>query len=266
VWSRIFYRPGDAYPFHSHEFAEFFWIEDGTLRHRCDHGEHRMDQGMIALIHPDRRHALEPWPGHHCVLVNVTIAPEVLERLHQRYGPWWHLAPDRPWHHRLSAADLQALQAWIEILGSGAPSILTVDAFLCDLLRRLERQTESSPLDVLPEWLRDALEACREPPQLSQGLAALVHLTGRSREYIARLLRQQCNTSPTELLNGMRMRYAAERLRLGDETVTDLAADCGYTNLTHFYRLFKAAYGCTPKGYRLQARQAASGNPLPNSR
>ena len=256
--SRVFYRPGDRYPEHRHEFAEFFWIEDGALHHRFDGGERRMRPGDLARVHPDRRHALEPAPGHHCVLVNVTLHPDLLPDYRERYGDgWWH-RDDRPWHHHLDGADLQALQAWVETLGDDRHSRVAVDAFVCDLLRRLERTRSTSPLDALPAWLRDGLEACAEPPLLAEGLPALVRLTGRSREYIARVLRRDLATTATACFATMRLRYAADRLRLGAESVSAIATACGVVNQTHFYRLFRDRYGCTPGAYRRRARSAAA--------
>lgn len=261
--SRVFYRPGDRYPEHRHEFPEFFWIEDGSLRHRFDGGERRMRLGDLALVHPERRHALEPWPGQHCVLVNVTLHPDLLPGYCERYGDgWWH-TDDRPWHHRLGGADLQAMQAWVESLGEERRSRIAVDAFVCDLLRRLERAGVDSPLAGLPAWLRDGLEACAEPPLLGEGLPALVRLTGRSREYIARVLRRELTTTATDLFAAMRLRYAADRLRLGREPVTAIAEACGAVNLTHFYARFRATHGCTPGAYRRRIRSTASAGVLP---
>ena len=45
-----------------------------------------------------------------------------------------------------------------------------------------------------------------------------------------------------------------DRLATSDEPITSIALDCGLENLGHFYRLFHARYGSTPRGYRLRQR------------
>ena len=110
----------------------------------------------------------------------------------------------------------------------------------------------------LPPWLADAIQASAEPPQLAEGLAGLTRRCGRTREHVARTLKQGMGMSPTELITHMRCRYAARELALSDRSIQEIALDTGIETLSHFYRCFKKQYGTTPRHYRLQARQAAS--------
>jgi AraC family cel operon transcriptional repressor len=42
---------------------------------------------------------------------------------------------------------------------------------------------------------------------------------------------------------------------MGDQEILDIALDCGIGNLSHFYSLFRAETGMTPRAYRLSHRQ-----------
>ena len=51
-------------------------------------------------------------------------------------------------------------------------------------------------------------------------------------------------------LNDYRLSMAARTLLSSDDNIIDIAADCGYDNLSYFNRIFKKKYGVTPSAYR----------------
>lgn len=57
-------------------------------------------------------------------------------------------------------------------------------------------------------------------------------------------------TSPTQLLQSIRVHRAAERLAFSSDPVIEIAAECGYQSLSHFYRVFARHTGVTPLEYR----------------
>ena len=46
------------------------------------------------------------------------------------------------------------------------------------------------------------------------------------------------------------MQYAAMALGSSDQSISGVALDCGIENMSHFYKLFRAHYGVTPRAYR----------------
>jgi AraC-like DNA-binding protein len=107
-----------------------------------------------------------------------------------------------------------------------------------------------------PQWLVQVLDAMAEPPLLGEGLAAMVRLSRRSREYIWRSCKESYGQSPQDLLNELRMAYAERALRISDEPIAHISYSCGYSNISHFYRLFNKSYGQTPARYRRRHQSA----------
>lgn len=54
----------------------------------------------------------------------------------------------------------------------------------------------------------------------------------------------------THELQIIRLDRARERLCRGDRSVIDIAFDVGFSDASHFYRLFKRRFGCTPGEFR----------------
>ena len=61
-------------------------------------------------------------------------------------------------------------------------------------------------------------------------------------------------------LADVRLRHAAIMLQNEEKSITEVAMDCGYRNLSHFLRSFKKKYQLTPKEYR-KAMQKVRGVP-----
>ncbi|MGC3943959.1 MAG: helix-turn-helix transcriptional regulator [Chryseolinea sp.] len=54
-----------------------------------------------------------------------------------------------------------------------------------------------------------------------------------------------------EHVNQLRMAHAARELMLGSSPIIEVALDCGFNNLAHFYALFRKTHGMTPRRYRM---------------
>jgi AraC family cel operon transcriptional repressor len=101
-----------------------------------------------------------------------------------------------------------------------------------------------------PTWLIQACSDIRKPEHFSRGVEQFLRLCGRSREHVARTVRQHLHQTPTEYVNSIRMTYAQRQLEMGSQDILDIAMDCGIQNLSHFYNLFRARTGTTPRKYR----------------
>ena len=91
---------------------------------------------------------------------------------------------------------------------------------------------------------------------MAGGVENFLRLCGRSREHVARTVRQHLGTTPTEHVNRLRMAHARRQLEMGDRDILEVALDCGIGNLSHFYDLFRRDTGTTPRAYRLAHRRA----------
>jgi len=82
----------------------------------------------------------------------------------------------------------------------------------------------------------------------------LASLAGTNRTYIYDALRECAGVTPTDFINGYRLRYAARLLASTPDSVALIAELCGLTRRT-FYRLFDEAYSMSPSDYRKAAKK-----------
>jgi AraC family transcriptional regulator len=81
-------------------------------------------------------------------------------------------------------------------------------------------------------------------------LAALARVARLSKYHFLRVFRRAVGATPHQYLIATRLRRAAARLSGTSESVTSIAFDCGFGDLSTFNARFRAAFGRTPSDYR----------------
>ena len=67
-----------------------------------------------------------------------------------------------------------------------------------------------------------------------------------------RCFRAMLGTTPIQYVKQLRVQRAAELLLTTDRRVADIAAQCGFQDISYFTRTFRELRGCTPQQYRLR--------------
>jgi len=238
---------------HRHDFNEVFWIESGAGSQVVSGVISTLSAGDLVFVRPEDEHGFRAGPRG-LGLLNLALCPTVVADLEERYfprgqGPWSGPVVER--RRRLSPSALRRLAGQAERVAQaygGAQERRAVDRLLLDLFDSMDADGGTGPA---PDWLRQALTTLGSDRQrLLVGGAALVGMSGRSREHVARTVRKTLGTTPSALVNRLRLERAAEDLRMTDRPITTIALDAGFQNLSYFYRRFRQQYGGTPKAYR----------------
>lgn len=83
-------------------------------------------------------------------------------------------------------------------------------------------------------------------------LAELVHL---SKSYYMWCFKKAVGIGAIEYLTQLRIKAALNLLQTTESSISDIALQCGYGNLSNFNRQFKRIVGCSPNQYRGQFRE-----------
>jgi AraC family L-rhamnose operon regulatory protein RhaS len=242
-----------------HDFLEIFYVVSGAGAFHIDGRTHRCQEGDVVVVPVGGVHRLEDDPARPLALYGICIAPWV-----------WKAEPSLP-------DDLPA--------GPLPVSALVVSQVRSDLRRLLYEQTESRPggrawvvgqaLQLLVTLARSCrgLGAC--PPSAREGpiaahreavkryLAELPHHffeatdldqtaagLGMSRRRFTQLFREITGISWSCHLTRLRIDYACQLLRETPRSVVAVAFECGYEELSSFYRAFKRQMGQPPHAWR----------------
>lgn len=246
-------------PVHDHDFAELFWIRDGGGGHHWINGfSERLRGGSLVMLRPSDRHGYTPLRGQAMRMVNIGFCREKMGALRRRYfrdDPRWFGRSGRgPLTFQLDGGQLEGLEAEFRWLRMAPRTEVSIDTFCLNLVRILGPVPPTAEgMRGTPGWLLTAMrrfedgEAAHAPT-----LRHFFGLCGRSPEHVARAMRAATGHTPSEWVNGVRLRRAARLLETTDQSVLEVALACGFESLSYFHRLFRRKYGMPPRGYRLR--------------
>lgn len=135
---------------------------------------------------------------------------------------------------------------------------LLLEVFLT-FYREVPHRSENRKKDDVLRKLKDVTRYVEEHYQQQISVKELAEVCHFSEYYFMRFFRQYMNMTCVEYLNQYRLDIAAGHLSRGEKSVTDIALDAGFFNISYFNRVFKKNYGMTPSQYRRLAGEQGGG-------
>jgi AraC-like DNA-binding protein len=115
---------------------------------------------------------------------------------------------------------------------------------------KIEAGSDAAPAPSIPELLRKPLEKMRLYFHLPLRVGELAALAGTSPSHFTRLFGRVMGTSPINWLRRERINQAKRRLGETQDSIKEIARQCGYSDAFYFSRDFKQFTGSTPTDYR----------------
>ena len=73
---------------------------------------------------------------------------------------------------------------------------------------------------------------------------------GYCAEHFCRKFKEATGITPMNYLKIYRLEQALKKIKAGEQNISEIAAQCGYSDANYFTRCFKAHYGVPPKHYK----------------
>jgi AraC family cel operon transcriptional repressor len=244
---------------HFHNFQELFWIDEGAGWHWINGEKRRLEPGTVLLIRAPDAHSFSASSGEYMLMTNVAFGCATWKYLRERY---FRARPDCFAKSHISAREFSlAPGEFAEVRRLGRELYnqprdrYPIERFLLNLIGILESVRPSIAAQALPAWLAEACRAIQERKNFERGTPAFAELAGKTPEHVAREVRRYLGKTPTDIVNEARLGYAAARLSTTSERIIDIALDCGFENLGHFYKVFGKKFSASPRQYRLQQQR-----------
>jgi AraC-like DNA-binding protein len=252
------------FPVHYHEEYELNFIENGKgVKRIVGDSVEEIENWELVLIGPNIPHA---WFTHKCKteLFEITIQFH-RDLFHEVFLKRTQLSSIRT----LFEASLKGIVFSREATGQIAPRLKELEhktgfdsvIELMSILNELSMDTAFRCLSgdkiynadyiymdsVRMEKLIDFINANFNRPIRLIEAAELAHM---SETAFSRFFKAKTGSNFVDFINDIRLGHASRMLIDTKESITDIAAACGFTNISNFNRTFKREKGQTPKGFR----------------
>ena len=247
----------NAARYHDHDYHEVFWITRGRGEHLFNGETFPLEAGSLFLIRPADRHRVQGAASAPLTIVNLAFPSRTWAEVRRRYFSREPDCFELPAARRVWPVDAPMqtrLEHWAERLAEPGRPRVALDGFLMEL-PQLRQEVAAGRGEALPEWLAHARREIARAEHFAGGTPALARLAGRSPSHVARAAVRWLGQTPTDLVNSARMDFSAQQLTATARPILEIALDCGLTNLSHFYALFRRRFGVSPQRYRRRFRR-----------
>jgi AraC-like DNA-binding protein len=233
---------------HAHPHAQIIVPLDGVMEIEVEGRGDRLTTGVYAALDIGITHDFHAERGTHFLIIDLgedTLRdnPEVARGLpfRQRVRP---LNPRASRFLRYYAAELQrgSLADHPRQLLALSGLALLAEAPVAGSPRR-----HAARIVAAAHWIEAEGTARRAPTGLVTGIARRFAL---SRSHFGALFRREIGRSPKQYEIDLRLARACDLLRGSARSVSEIAVEVGYENVSSFTRTFTRRFGCTPSRYR----------------
>ena len=240
--------------YHDHDYAEIFWIKEGSGLHFINDEKHTIEKGTLCLIRPTDTHTFVSTGNNTgLVVTNIAFYLESLNLFKERYFPdsdelFW-TTNKLPYTVQLNSDQLNELESIADYIISKKHDFFHLDIMILQIFRIL---TESfgDKAQSIPHWLDLALKQYNSPQLFRDGVPGFVALTNRTTDHVNKVIKQCLNQTLTETVTKIKINYAAQRLTMTNVPIKIICFNCGFNSIGHFYKIFKKYNGMTPNEYR----------------
>lgn len=256
-------------PWHWHEELEAVVVEKGTAVMVIDGQKHTIGQGTGVFLNAGVLHSAWSADGKRCVLRTLVFHPRLIGGVESIYwekylrplvtdraSRWFCLDGSMPWHGRAVEAIVTAWEGFRDRVPGYEFLVRHQLSQLVFLVWQNSQQKQTPPPEKL---LRDMERIKKMLQYIDEHLAdeltgtAIAASAGLSESECLRCFRTMVNTTPIQYVKKQRLQRAAILLENTDWKISDIAAQCGFQEMSYFSKSFRQWTGCAPSAYRERA-------------
>jgi len=247
--TEAWFPPGTVLESHTHDRRVFAVMLEGSFDTLIAHRRLECVPNTVWTEPLEERHANLVGPAGARVLV-VQPAPgreELFGAFHRLLDEVHCVADPRV------ALDGRRVLAEMDLRDSVSPA--AIEALTLGMMVVAERRSRSEPRSASPPpWLCRARDLLHEQFRMRLDLTEIARVADVSPSHLCQAFRRHFGTTVGEYVRRLRVVWAAQRLRAGEDPVAAIAAAAGFADQSHLTREFKRAFGIGPAEYRRTTR------------
>ena len=252
---------------HSHEYFEIFLTLTQNITHYINGTQMKLPLGSLVFIRPQDTHIYVHKTTSY-KFINFAFSKRIAESLFEFLGN--DLIREEFLYSEISPSIQLSYQELIKVKNmflnfnyiDNADLLkkrltckqllvnLFTDYFACSVDKTLDASNEH-----VPYWLQQTMNTMKSLVHLQEGVPAMVRISGKSYEHLARTIKKYYNITLSEYITTLRVNYAQNMLINSNFSVGKICFDCGFNSQSWFIECFKSKHNMTPTQYRKNYRK-----------
>ncbi|MGH9794507.1 MAG: AraC family transcriptional regulator [Candidatus Acidiferrales bacterium] len=246
--AEVNYRPLQQVAVHAHDHARFVLVLRGSFAETFGRGPRTVTPSTLIFRPPEQVHA-QAFHERGARLLVMDLAPAWMERAREeapvlneaaefRGGLLLHLA------HRLHD----------EFNRRDEVSKLAMEGILLGMVAEASRRLEPRAAQRRPRWLDQVCDLLHARFAERLTMDEIARAVGVHPVHLARSFRHFHHCTLGEYVRGLRIEFACRQIAFSELPLSEVALVGGFSDQSHFSRIFKRHTGMTPAEYRQLAR------------
>lgn len=237
---------------HYHNYYELYFLEDGERYQRIQDELYILKPGELMLFSPYIMHfsyGAENVPFKRIILYfhrDEVDSPELIEALDTANGKYQPSQQGRRTIHRALELLLQEQSNPGEFHSNYQHMLLNLLLYQLARQKRMQAMAKPEESTRISQVMRYIHTHYAEDINL-ESLSRMFYV---SPYYLCREFKEYTNSTIIQYVNVTRIMNAQRKFMETNMNITEISKATGFSNLTHFNRVFKSVTGMTPSGYR----------------
>jgi AraC-like DNA-binding protein len=123
------------------------------------------------------------------------------------------------------------------------------------IMSRIDEDAYAALFDFADRWRQDIMDFLENNYMYELTIDEIAHYTGRSTATFKRDFKKLSDLTPRNWLINRRLQAAHHLITTTSQPINRIMTDVGFKNFSHFSRVYRQLYGCTPTQSRTQSNK-----------
>ena len=258
----------DEPPLHTHTYYEFFVVTEGSALHLVNDSVQTIRKGDFFFIRPSDVHCYNFYHSENFHKLNLGFTQQIFRSVSLFFDNTEKLSlltsPEFPPSVHLDRSRLERVVALMKEAGdylqSASPlhTKYHVQCILAIFFEEYFFEYDAELPQKIPSWLTGLMTEMQKLENMQEGYPGMCRLAPCSPNHLCRTMKHYFGVTPTQYVNEQRLNYSVYLLMQTDMDILDICGACGFSNLSHFYHLFRRKFSCPPLQFRKDREKACT--------
>lgn len=240
------YSPNIEIPKHSHEQANFCMAIEGGCTEFYGGKSREYTPFSLSFLPPGQTHSLKT-SGEGMRSFSIEITTQCFERMRD----YSLNIEDYVYCSNIVLIQL-LLKLYEEFQNIDAASPLAIEGIALEMLAEISRYQIINKDNKAPYWLKQARDLVHEQFSSHLSLDAIAREIGVHPVHLARMFRKYYGVTMGDYLRKVRIENACRKIITTETPLIEIALTNGFSDQSHFTRIFRRLKGMTPAAYRAE--------------